>query len=83
MQTTGDTLATGERMDEYGHPSDAFDRIAGLWSAYLGGIPLDARDVGAMMILLKVSRLATSVKPDTLDDVEGYVACIRMLDQTP
>lgn len=75
-----DSLATGQRMVDYGHPADSFRRIAKLWTAYLG-IEVDARDVGAMMILFKVSRLNTSAKPDTVDDITGYADCIRMLDQ--
>jgi hypothetical protein len=80
----GDALATGERMTEYGHPKVSFDRIAALWSAYLTAPEVDAanltgEDVGKLMVLLKVSRSITDRKADTLDDIEGYVSCIRML----
>lgn len=79
--TLGDQLATGARMNDYGHPRPAFDRIAGLWSAYLNCPGITCHDVAAMMILLKTSRLATNPhKSDTRDDIEGYVATLRMLD---
>jgi hypothetical protein len=43
---------------------------------------LTGQDVGKMMILLKVSRSITdNGKADTLDDIEGYVSCLRMLDE--
>lgn len=80
----GDALANGERMREYGHPKVSFERVADLWSAYLSAPEVDpenltAEDHGRMMILLKVSRSITDGKADTLDDIEGYVSCIRML----
>lgn len=74
-----DSLATGERMVDYGHPSISFERIATLWSAYLGA-SIQKRDVAVMMMLLKISRLATSTRKDTLDDIEGYVSCLRMIE---
>lgn len=80
----GAALATGDRMDEYGDPNLSFDRIAGLWSAYVTAPGVDAaaltaEDVARMMILLKVSRSLTDTKADTLDDIDGYTACIRLL----
>jgi len=42
---------------------------------------LTGADVGKMMVLLKVSRSITdNGKADTLDDIEGYVSCLRMLE---
>lgn len=80
----GDALAQGERMREYGSPKVSFDRIARLWSAYLSAPEVDpenltGEDVGHLMIALKLSRSITDKKPDTLDDLEGYVSCIRMI----
>lgn len=65
-----------DRNAQYGEPEDNFDVIAAMWSAYLG-IPLHALDVASMMILFKVSRLATAEKPsrDSYVDIAGYAAC--------
>lgn len=77
----GHQLADGPRMDTYGHPAQAFTRIAALWSAYLG-TTITPHDVGTLMVLLKASRLRTTPgHPDSLDDIEGYVHCLRLLDQ--
>lgn len=89
----GEALANGERMREYGHPKWSFERIAAFWTAYIEGVAreqhdrwniehlptLTGEDVGHMMNLLKISRTITDKGDDTLDDIEGYVACIRML----
>lgn len=80
----GAALASGDRMAEYGHPKVSFDRIAAFWSAYLSAPEVDpenltGEDVGHLMMLLKVSRSVTDKKPDTLDDIEGYATCIRMI----
>lgn len=84
-KSKGDLLAEGDRMEEYGSPVVSFKRIGRLWSEYLSAPQVDpenltAEDVGMLMILLKVSRRITDKKPDTLDDIEGYVSCVRMVE---
>lgn len=76
-----------EDMDhDYGSPEDNFGTIAELWTAYLETIygvcleKLKARDVAAMMILLKVARAATSAKSDHWVDIAGYAACGGEID---
>ena len=64
-------LIHGERMAEYGPPADSLGRIAAFWSAYLG-VPIEAGDVAAMMLLLKVSREAHAHKHDNLVDLHAY-----------
>lgn len=44
-----------ERGTSYGDPKVNHDRIAGMWSAYLG-VKVSAHDVAWMMVLLKASR---------------------------
>lgn len=74
----------GERQDDYGTPENSFQVIADLWNAYLAGIVLknggdcavDAKDVAAMLALLKVGRIATGHgKSDNWVDLAGYAAC--------
>jgi len=70
-------LVTGDRNNQYGPPTQDFDRTAILWSAYLDGRRiLQAHDVAAMMILLKLSRISWDPKNrDSWTDIAGYAAC--------
>jgi len=80
-----ETLVNGERNDNYGDPNDDFKATADLWNAYLsrliagnGGYPpeLQPHDIAAMMIMLKLSRIAWSPnKYDSWVDIAGYAAC--------
>ena len=72
---------------DYGKPEDNFETIADLWSTYLEAaygedtiVCLSSRDVAAMMILLKVARVATSEKADHWVDIAGYAACGGEID---
>lgn len=70
---TAEDLIHGDRQQDYGSPFDSFERIAKLWSAYLGQ-DVKASQVAMMMVLLKVSRSVTSPqKTDSYDDAAGYV----------
>ena len=74
-----------DRNEQYGSPEDNFKTIAYLWTNYLNagsalrpgvGIVIRAKDVAAMMILLKVARVATgSGSQDNWIDLAGYAAC--------
>lgn len=69
-----------DRNQQYGEPEDNFRIIATLWSAYLCARgfdePLGAADVGAMMALFKLGRIATGGnKADNFIDLAGYAAC--------
>lgn len=74
---------------DYGKPEDNFATIAELWNTYLEAvcddpdIYLSSRDVAAMMVLLKVARVATSEKADHWVDIAGYAACGGEIDGTP
>ena len=69
-----------DRNNAYGGPEVSFNVIANLWDSYLIArkhTAITAADVAAMMILLKVARLAGN--PTHLDsaiDVAGYAACL-------
>ena len=69
------TMVCGHRESDYGSPEDSFTIIADLWSAYTG-TPFTAKDVAAMMILLKVARIAGDrATLDSWVDIAGYAAC--------
>lgn len=76
-------ITSTDRNKDYGEPEDNFSIIAELWSAYLRSIDIDFKTedltsvaVAAMMILMKVSRVATSPeKRDHWVDIAGYAAC--------
>lgn len=60
------------RAAHYGDPKPNHERIAALWSAYLGRT-VSAHDVAVCMILVKVSRMkADPLHVDSYTDVRGY-----------
>ena len=72
---TAEKMVTGQREQDYGTPENNFERIAGLWSVYLG-FDISAVDVAMMMALLKIARIAAgSDKEDSFVDLAGYAAC--------
>lgn len=72
-------ITAGGRQDEYGHPFHDFNRIATMWSAYLG-VPVTAEQVAICQVLLKASRLAHSPgHHDSLVDIAGYARCAEMV----
>ena len=78
LKNAGEIIA-GIREDHYGKPENNFQRIATMWNAYLGIESADEgltpKDVAAMMILLKVARLAhTNNHDDSWIDIAGYAA---------
>ncbi len=67
-------LVGGERALQHGDALEAHTNIAALWSAYLG-MPVTARDVALLMVLLKVARTKTgTANPDDFIDAAGYAA---------
>lgn len=69
-----EALIHGQRAEDYGDAKESFDRIAKLWSAYMGQ-EFDPRDVAILMILLKTSRLKTTMDhEDSWCDIAGYAA---------
>lgn len=71
---------TKQRNNEYGPPTQDFDRTAALWSVLfrnkIGDQDFQASDVAVAMIALKLSRITWS--PEKMDnwlDVAGYAGC--------
>lgn len=99
-------IINADRMDAYGHPIVNFNRIAGMWTAFLTeklGVTegaeevelraltgevvarqtetvatpatITATDVAAMMMMVKLSRVANDpAKVDSWVDIAGYAA---------
>jgi len=60
------------RGDSYGGPKENFKRIAALWSDWLE-VEVNEKDVGVMMILLKIARLKNEPGHyDSYLDIAGY-----------
>lgn len=59
----------------HGKPEDTFNKIAALWTDYLG-IVLTNQDVACMMVLFKVARLQNNItNEDSWLDIAGYAVC--------
>lgn len=77
---TAEKMVNGDRQDDYGTPEHNFERIAMLWTHYLGADRLMTGitpvDVAAMLALLKIARVASGHgKSDNWIDLAGYAAC--------
>ena len=72
-------IVRGSREDTYGPAERNLSRIAEMWSAYLS-VPLTARQVAVMMVLLKASRDAFKPKHDNMVDICGYAYLADILD---
>ncbi len=80
-------LTSKIRQQAYGHPRRNFDCIAEFWNTYLErrgsgeGFRLEPKDVGMMMLLVKIARYAHHPARDNLVDIAGYARTIEMLDE--
>ncbi len=72
-------LVNGDRNKAYGDPGSDFSKIASFWSNHLG-YPVSARDVGMMLILMKIAREGHTHKRDNLVDIAGYAYCNSLLE---
>lgn len=72
-------ITGGDRMDLYGHPKKNFKRIADLWTAYLC-VEINERDIGFMMILLKISRCMNIINREGILDIAGYARNISQVE---
>jgi hypothetical protein len=76
----GAAKAVQNRHDRHGDYRASHQRIASLWSAYLGK-PVTPTDVARMMILLKVARsqVGDESDPDHATDIAGYADLLQKL----
>lgn len=77
-------IVTQDREEQYGKAEDNFGLIAELWEPYIRETCVEAgadvsilpEDVGILMALLKIARIATGQpKADNFVDLAGYAAC--------
>lgn len=67
-------IVNGARQENYGNPESNFARIAAYWTLYLQK-HITPTDVAAMMVLMKLSRIANNPKhEDSWVDICGYAA---------
>jgi len=76
----------GDREKTYGHPSKNLKTIAVMWNAYLNAKrdeeEINAKDVAALMMLVKVARFANDpTHRDNLVDICGYAALVERCDE--
>lgn len=76
LQTAYDAV-NGSRHEDYGSAENNFKVIAKFWNTYLNlENVIDAKDVAAMMALLKIARISSGHgKSDNWVDLAGYAAC--------
>lgn len=80
-------LVNGERQQDYGHPADDFKRTAGMLSSlgfrfvdHAGNLrELDAIDIPAIMMCVKLSREVNRHKDDNVVDIIGYAKTLDMV----
>lgn len=83
---TAKRCVSGDREQDYGSPENNFETIAALWSTYIRATrpkskdwafnELSAKDVAAMLALLKIVRISSGhAKEDNWVDLAGYAAC--------
>ena len=83
--TGAEKCVTGQRKQNYGEVENNFSAIGLFWSVYLRNAhpelnmainTIDAKDVAAMMALLKIARIASpTATEDSFVDLAGYAAC--------
>lgn len=78
--TRGAELVGGDRAQQYGDAAVMFRRIADLWTAYLGGQEITARDAAMMLALMKVARTQGGQHTaDSFVDGAAYIALAGQL----
>lgn len=72
------SIVNGKRQDAYGNPEDSFSTIAALWNGWLTArygaeFELGRHEVGIMMALMKMARIAGGSDRDSYRDCAGYI----------
>ena len=73
--TEAEKCVCTDREQTYGNPENNFSKISDLWNAYKP-CNITAHDVGIMLGLLKIGRIASGqANADNYIDLAGYAAC--------
>jgi len=84
-------LIYGEKNKTYRHPNENFKNIKNLWNSYFIAInqrnaishnttDIQEIDVAAMMVLMKIARIATNINHlESWVDVAGYAGCAERI----
>ena len=72
------SLMMGDRMATHGDPVETLNRIAQMWSGYLGH-DVSARDCAQMMVLVKVARSVHAYDRDHYVDAVAYTLLAESL----
>lgn len=73
---SGAAAAVADRGPKYGTPEAHFSHVARLWIAAFGW-PVQAHEVPAAMMLLKLARELHAPQLDNLVDAAGYAALMQ------
>jgi hypothetical protein len=76
------TLVTGQRQNEYAHPTEDYTKVCDIFHA-LTGITLTVEQALLFMVSVKMARLRTNIERgilhrDSVVDATGYLACLAM-----
>lgn len=78
-----DDIINGDRRSDYGSAADSFAHTAAIWNGLLSRklmVPITEQDVAALMIGLKLTRLAsTPGHMDSIVDIAGYAGCMEQV----
>lgn len=77
-----DRIVDADRGDEYGHPFIDFSKTSGMINAlFKAKLKSDftPEDVSILMICVKLSRLANTMKRDSIVDIAGYAKTLDMV----
>ncbi|OYN81744.1 hypothetical protein CG716_05160 [Mycolicibacterium sphagni] len=72
-------IINGQRQQDYGDTAQNWNRIAELWSAYLG-TKISALDAINLLLLMKVSRAKRGYHRDSYVDTAGYAGLAEKIN---
>jgi len=79
-------LIGGDRLEDYGHPAESFERFAHAFTAVLLHKlkqPISAKEAALMMAAFKLCREANKPKEDNRTDGAAYILLADIIDKTP
>lgn len=77
-------LIGGDRLEEYGHPSESFERFAHAFTSVLLHKltePITAKEAALMMASFKICREANRPKEDNRTDSAAYILLADIIEK--